>query len=316
MTQLSMLGAEEKWGATARRDAWWVQPLLVFLGLSAFLVYGTWAAWQGEYFEIRVLTDTFSPAPPRQNAATHPYLSPFYSPLIYDVHSHHAWIKRDLRPSWLPSWFPFTAGFLILGFPGLFRLTCYYYRKAYYRAFWQDPPACAVREPRKSYWGENHWPLLFQNLHRYFLYFALIFLVFLAYDAVLAFTSWPTDRAGHLHQVTSPQGDRVIVHQFGMGLGSLIMLVNVVLLSGFTLGCNSLRHLVGGRLDCFSCPHARLPSPPEGAQVTMGYRAWRWVSWFNLRHSTWAWLSLFSVGFTDFYIRMCAMGAWKDPRFF
>src|SRR5262249_39372112 len=140
------------------------------------------------------------------NAAVAPYLSPFYSPLVYDPQSHHAWVKADLRPGWLPSWFPFSTAFLILAGPGLFRLTCYYYRKAYYRAFWADPPACAVGEPRKSYWGENHLPLLLQNAHRYALYLAVLFLVFLWWDVLQAFW-WPTDRAGAL----LPGGG----HQFG-----------------------------------------------------------------------------------------------------
>ena len=30
------------------RDAWWIPPLIVFLGLSTFLVYATWAAFQGD----------------------------------------------------------------------------------------------------------------------------------------------------------------------------------------------------------------------------------------------------------------------------
>ncbi len=54
-----------RFGETSRRDIWWVQPLLVFLGLSTFLVYATWAAFQGEHY-------TFGP-----------YLSPFYSPEIF-----------------------------------------------------------------------------------------------------------------------------------------------------------------------------------------------------------------------------------------
>jgi len=94
-----------------------------------------------------------------------------------------------------------------------------------------------------------------------------------------------------------------------MGLGTLVMWANIVLLAGFTFGCNSLRHLVGGRLDCFSCPH-------NVAKERGGYKAWRFVTWFNEQHMLWAWLSLFSVGFTDFYIRMCAAGHWTDPRFF
>src|SRR5262249_37917242 len=157
----------------------------------------------------------------------------------------HAWIHAA-QPGWWPGWIPFRSAMLILIFPLGFRLTCYYYRKAYYRAFWADPPACAVGEPRTTYWGENHWPLLFQNVHRYFLYFALVFILILGWDALLAFR-WPTDRQGNL----LPGGG----HQVGMGLGTLLMWVNVLLIAGFTFGCNSLRHLVGGRMDCFSCPH-------------------------------------------------------------
>jgi hypothetical protein len=141
-------------------------------------------------------------------------------------------------------WLPFNAALLILIFPAGFRFTCYYYRKAYYRSFWLDPPACAVGEPRSSYWGENHWPLLIQNIHRYFMYFAVLFLVFLWHDAILAFW-WPV-----LDAHGSPTGH----HTFGIGLGSVIMLVNVYLLTGYTLGCHSFRHLIGGRKNCFSCP--------------------------------------------------------------
>jgi hypothetical protein len=312
---------QEGFGATQRRDAWWVGPSLTFLGIMAFLVYGTWAAWQGDGYEIRqrrggdqVFHDDGSLDPkkfPYPNKPVAPYLSPFYSPLVYDPNgqSPHAWIGHDIRPGWLPGWFPFSAGFLILAFPGLFRLTCYYYRKAYYRAFWADPPACAVGEPRKSYWGENRWPLLFQNAHRYTLYFALIFLVILTWDALSAFR-WPILPA----RVPVPGEPNVFVdglptgrHTFGVGLGTLIMVVNIVLLTGFTFGCNSFRHLVGGRLDCFTCPNN-----PE--RLRAGYKLWRFSTWFNVNHMQWAWLSLFWVGFTDFYIRMCAMGVWTDPR--
>jgi hypothetical protein len=297
MTQLSTLGRQEGFGATTRRDAWWVGPALTFLGLSAFLIYGTVAAWTGSYYEIRRDAPFYTPG--KHNPAVAPYLSPFFAPLIYDANgSHHALIKRDLQPSWLPSWFPFSAGFLILAFPGLFRFTCYYYRKAYYRAFWLDPPACAVGEPRKSYWGENRLPLIFQNVHRYFMYIAVLFLILLTWDALLAFW-WPTDRSG---QLIPAKG-----HQFGVGLGTIIMVVNVICLAAFTFGCNSVRHLVGGRLNCFSCPNN-----PE--QLRTGYKLWRWSTRFNERHMEWAWISLFTVGFTDLYIRMCAMGIWTDLR--
>jgi hypothetical protein len=286
-------GRGEHFGQTGRKDAWWLQPLAVLLGLLAFIVYANVALFQGKYFEIRQDPATFS------GPLVAPYLAPFYAPLLFDRESPHAWIHRE-KPGWWPGWFPFSSAMLILIFPLGFRMTCYYYRKAYYRAFWADPPACAVGEPRQSYWGENRWPLLIQNCHRYFMYAAVLFLVLLAWDALEAFW-WPTDRAGHL----LPNGG----HQLGMGLGSLVLLANVVLLSAFTLGCNSLRHLVGGRLDCFSCPH-------NVAEERGGYRAWRFVTWFNEQHALWAWLSLFSVGFADLYVRLCAMGVWKDVRFF
>jgi hypothetical protein len=190
---------------------------------------------------------------------------------------------------------------VILIFPAGFRFTCYYYRKAYYRSFWADPPACGVGEPRSSYWGENHWPLLLQNAHRFFMYFAVLFLILLAWDALQAFW-WPTTRAG----VLDGSG------HFGVGLGTLIMIVNVVFLSGYTLGCHSLRHLLGGRLNCYSC--AVNNGKDMSYQTGSGYRLWRLSTRFNERHMLWAWLSLISVGFTDFYIRMCAMGVWTDPR--
>lgn len=286
---------QDGFGVTARRDAWWVGPVFTAIGLSAFLIYGTWAAWQSSHFEIRQTAPGKVDWKNGYEAA--PYLSPFYSPLIYDTRSTHAIIKADLRPGWLPNWFPFSAAFLILAFPGLFRFTCYYYRKAYYRAMWADPPACAVGEPRKSYWGENRWPLIWQNSHRYFMYFAVLFLAILAWDALKAFW-WPTDRGGNFLNGS---------HQFGIGLGTLIMVVNIGLLAGFTFGCNSFRHLVGGRLNCFSCPN-------NIAKLRPGYKMWRFSTYFNENHMQWAWLSLFSVGFTDVYIRMCSLGIWTDLR--
>jgi len=298
MTQLTtVMPPAEGFGVTSRRDPWWVGPLATLLGLLAFLLYANYIVFfVPGYFEIRQDKSDFFKA---NNPAVAPYLAPFHSPLIYDPQSPHAWIHAR-RPGWWPGWFPFSSAMLILIFPAGFRLTCYYYRKAYYRAFWADPPACAVGEPRKSYWGENHWPLLFQNIHRYFLYAALVILLFLVWDALYAFW-WPTNSKGEL----LPDGG----HRIGMGLGTLIMWGNVVLLAGFTFGCNSLRHLVGGRYDCFSCPH-------NLAETRTGYKVWRVVSRFNEHHMLWAWLSLVSVGFTDFYIRMCAAGYWTDPRFF
>jgi hypothetical protein len=247
-----------RFGQTARRDRWWAQGLLVFTVLSSFVVYTTWAALQGQHY-------TYGP-----------YLSPFYSPELFG-NSPHAWFGPP--PSWLPGWLAFSPAILILWAPGGFRLTCYYYRGAYYKAFWADPPSCAVGEPRTSYRGENSAPLVLQNLHRYFLYLALLFLVILAYDVWKAM--W--------------------FPEFGIGVGTLILAANVVLLAGYALGCHSLRHLVGGCKDCLS-----------GSPVRK--RAYDRVSILNRRHGTFAWLSLFSVAFADLYIRLCSMGIWRDWR--
>src|SRR5205085_12330895 len=139
--------------------------LLTFLVFSAFIVYSTWAAFQGQHYSYG------------------PYLSPMYSPLVWEASgqalSDHAWLGA--WPAWIPKFLFATPALLILWAPGGFRFTCYYYRGAYYKAFWADPLSCAVGEPRKTYWGERSLPLVLQNLHRFFLYLALLFLLFLSW---------------------------------------------------------------------------------------------------------------------------------------
>lgn len=265
-------------GQTARQDSWWLQPALVFAGLMAFVVYSTWAALQGAHFVY--------------HGGGANYLSPFYSPVLFDppgVHSGHAWFGN--WPSWLSAiWLPFiplTPALLILWMPGGFRFTCYYYRGAYYKAFWADPLSCSVGEPgfrQESYRGERKLPLILQNVHRYFLYIAFAFLFILSWDAVLSYI-W-----------TSPDGSK----QFGVGVGSLVLTLNPILLGGYTLGCHSLRHLIGGRKDSIG----------TGAKRT----AYECVTCLNARHMLWAWMSLFWVGFCDVYIRLCSMGIWTDWR--
>ena len=150
-------------GQTSRKDNWWVVPLLTFLGLGTFIVYSTWAAFQGDHYR-------FGPVS----------LAVLFAGTFGD--SPHSWFGA--KPGLWPAWLPFSPALLILWAPGGFRFTCYYYRGAYYKAFWADPPSCAVGEPRKSYWGENSLPLILQNVHRYFMYLALIFLVLLALDVL------------------------------------------------------------------------------------------------------------------------------------
>lgn len=266
-TSLPVLAPPQRFGRTTRKDAWWVQPLVVFTILSAFVVYATWAAFQGEHYTYGA------------------YLSPFYSPELFG-NSPHAWFGP--KPSWWPGFLPFSAALLILPFPGLFRFTCYYYRGAYYKAFWADPANCAVGEPRKSYLGERYLPLVLQNVHRFFLYVALLFLLILAYDVWKAL--WFADPATG-------------ATRFGIGVGTLVLAANVVLLSGYTLGCHSLRHLIGGRIDQLS----RHPAQ---------FACYQGCSRLNRVHMRFAWASLVSVAFSDLYVRLCSMGVWTDWRLF
>jgi hypothetical protein len=267
MSQVDVPLSRVGFGQTSRRDLWWVQPLAVFLGLSTFIVYSTWAAFQGAHYSIGN------------------YLSPFYSPEIFGA-SPHSWFGP--KPPWWPLWLPFSPALLILWAPGGFRLTCYYYRGAYYKAFWADPPSCTVGEPRSSYRGENSFPLIVQNIHRYFLYLALLFLVVLAHDAWKAM--WFEDPATG-------------AAAFGVGIGTIVLTINPILLGGYTLGCHSLRHLAGGGID-------RLSETP------LRQSSYRCVSCLNRRHMLWAWMSLFWVGFSDLYVRMCSLGVWSDWRIF
>ena len=266
-TPLPVLPRQRSFGETLRRDSWWATPAVVFIILGAFVVYATWAAFQNAYYTVDGTG----------------YLSPFYSPEIWGD-SPHSWFGP--KPAWWPGLLPFSPALLILPFPGLFRFTCYYYRGAYYKAFWADPPNCAVGEPRKGYLGEKSFPLILQNVHRYFLYVALLFLVFLAHDVWKAL--W----------FAAPGGGT----EFGIGVGTLVLALNVALLSGYTFGCHSLRHLIGGRID-------QLSRHPVQAACYQG------CSRFNRGHMRWAWASLFAVAFADIYVRLCSMGIWTDVRF-
>jgi hypothetical protein len=255
-------------GANTRNDRWWVGALLTALGLGAFGLYTAWAAFQGEHYWAGS------------------YLSPFYSPLLFvdtaavgSAPLEHAWIGA--KPGWWPSALPFSPAFFILMFPLAFRTTCYYYRKAYYRSFFGTPPGCAVGPvPQKKYRGETAL-LIWQNAHRYALYFAVLYIPILYYDAFLSL-----NRHG----------------EWGIGVGTLVMVVNATLLGAYTFGCHSFRHLIGGKLDCFSCDR----------RAQMRHEGWKKVSWLNSRHQLFAWMSLFWVGFTDIYIRLTSMGIITD----
>lgn len=242
---------------TLRRDTWWIQPAITAGVLGAFVIYATWAAFVGKNYYVE------------------PYLSPFYSPCIAEICDHATFVI-------IGRWWPLSPALLILPFPLAFRLTCYYYRKAYYRSFWLSPPACAVTEPHKKYTGETRLPLILQNIHRYAFYAALPFPIILAYDTVLA-TQF---RDG-----------------FGVGLGTVVLGLNAVLLGLYTLSCHSCRHLFGGHVDRFSKARAR-------------FWSWRAITRLNYRHMPLAWVSLVWVALADVYVRLVATGVINDPRLF
>ncbi len=248
--------AGDRLGKTLRVDRWWIEPVRFGLVFGAFVVYASWALLQGAN---------------NDNHIAEPYLSPLYSP-------HFAGL---IWPDWWPQ-FLRTPALLILWAPLSFRITCYYYRRSYYRSYFLSPPACAVGRLNLPYAGERRL-LVLQNLHRYTLIFALALVVILSYDAVVAF---------------------FFAEGFGVGLGTLILLANAVGIAGYTFGCHSLRHLVGGRIDCFSCS---LVSRSRG-------RAWRFLTRFNERHGQWAWYSLVWVALADAYVRLVATGTITDPR--
>jgi hypothetical protein len=174
--------------------------------------------------------------------------------------------------------------FLVLWAPLGLRTSCYYYRKSYYRSFFLAPPSCSVAGiARRKYSGETKFPLVLNNMHRVFFYFAVIVIAFLWYDAI----------RGLFYNGT-----------VGFGVGNGIMFVNVISLSAFTFGCNSWRHLVGGKLNCFSC------TPSERAR----HGAWKRFSVLNGRHMEWAWISMFTVWAVDAYIWLVSSGVFNDPH--
>ncbi len=247
---------------TLRTDRWWVSPLLTFLALSAWLLYGLVRAASQKYYWV----------------PDYHYLTPFASPCLSTScepgSSHFGTPFGDFPPL-----IPFAV--LTLPFLLLFRLTCYYYRKAYYRAFWLSPPACAVAEPHTRYSGETRFPLILQNAHRYFFYAATLISLINTYDALVAFQG--------------PDGG------FGLGLGNIVLIINVVLLWCYTLSCHSCRHLTAGRINHFSRHPIR-------------YQIWQQLTRLNRRHMQFAWATLASLVITDLYVALVASGRILDPR--
>ena len=249
---------------TLRTDRWWLNPALNALALGTFLAYATIRL----FYDQSYFVEEFH------------YVAPFYSPcLSTDCQAGTSPLGQPVGS--LPAWM--SPAMLILIIPGGFRLTCYYYRKSYYRAFWFSPPACAVAEPHKKYSGETRFPLIFQNAHRWFFYLAVLLSLLLSYDALLAFHG--------------KDGG------FGIGLGTILLVANAVLIWAYTLGCHSCRSITGGRLTHFSKHPIR-------------YWVWSQVSKLNAKHGLFAFVSMYSIVIADLYVWLVASGTISDPRLF
>jgi hypothetical protein len=236
-------------GKTLRLDRWIIKPGLIAFGLLAFIAYATVSAVFGiPYFGV--------------DYAAQGYHSPFFG--------------IALGEGVLPGWF--SPAILVLWMQVFFRGTCYYFRGAYYKAFFLDPPACAVGEPsiHRRFAMENKLPFILMNAHRFALYIVFIPLTVLWLDLIFA-----------------------VAHDGGLrlGVGVFLIALDAILVSLYTFSCHSFRHLVGGSVDCFSCT----------AYTQRRHGIWRRVSAINAHHGFYAWASLISIVIVDLYVRALAL---------
>ena len=245
---------------TLRTDKWWLQPAITFGVLFSFVIYATFRAFENK------------------NYFAEPLISPFYSPCLCAACEPGTVLAIFGQP-FNNQYFGIgiSPALFILIFPLGFRMTCYYYRKSYYRAFWMSPPACAVAEPHKKYTGVTRAPLILQNSHCWFFYAGLVFNIILTGDTILAFRNAEKEW-GH------------------MSVGTLVFIFSTTMLWLYSLSCHTCRHTLGGRLKNFSKHPVR-------------YKAWTFVSALNHKHPTFAWISLFGVAGADIYLRAVATGA-------
>ncbi len=264
---------------TLRTDKWWLQPLIAFLALFSFIIYATWRAFEGAHYFLS------------------PLISPFYSPCLTT--------KCVDGSSLLGHWASIgtiSPALLILIFPLGFRMTCYYYRKTYYRSFWMSPPACAVAEPHAKYTGETRKPLILQNAHRYFFYAGLVFNVLLTIDAILSFRR--PFVGGNIETYPGSVAQAHEVLKWGhMSIGTIVLLANATFLWLYSASCHTCRHTIGGRLRNFSKHPVR-------------YKAWTIVSALNHKHQEFAWVSLVGVAFADIYVRTVSIHPLLNHYFF
>ncbi|MCL5092149.1 MAG: succinate dehydrogenase [Candidatus Marsarchaeota archaeon] len=174
----------------------------------------------------------------------------------------------------------YSPTILVLPFVGLFRLTCYAYRKDYHRHVFKHPVACATNaredSATRSYSGETGF-FRIENLHRYFMYFSVLILPFFFYDFYIAVAY------SGIFKIT---------------LGSLLLLANAVVVTVWVFSCHAVRHLTGGRVDCYGC---KLAGKSRN-------KFFRFQSYFNVHHEALAWTSLILFISVDLYLRALSAG--------
>ncbi len=183
----------------------------------------------------------------------------------------------------------YSPTILIVPVVGLFRLTCYAYRKDYYRNIFNHPQSCAADERRDSanrgYSGETTL-FAFNNLHRYLLYFGIILLPFFYYDFYVSVTYFGG---------------------FVLRFASILILLNAILLTLWVFSCHAFRHVFsGGNVKCYDC--ALKPNARKGF--------FNFQSMLNKRHEEWAFISLVFIVLVDLYLRALAAGWPIDFRIF
>ena len=240
-------------GRTNRVDNWWSQPLAMGIALTLALLYTFWRLFlhdTGISYQLDGST----------------VMSPIFSPnvLEWDLFGLSDWD----HPHWV------NAAILVLWIPFGFRGTCYYMRRVYYRTFFASPVACWVDEPdinkKLGYKGEKRIFIL-NNLHRYFLYAAMI---------IIAIKWWDVT-----HTLTFENG------QYGFSVGTFVMAIEAFLLTMYVTSCHALRHLAGGMLDRWTTGISRLRGKIFGK-----------LSVANRSHGFWFWTSLAFVFIGDLWV--------------
>ena len=151
----------------------------------------------------------------------------------------------------IPFW-NYSPALLILIFPLGFRLTCYYYRKAYYRSFWLV--AAGLRRGRRPRQLQRRDPVPADPPE---------------HPPLLLLDPADLQLHPHLRRHRWPSASRASASASASARWSSC--VNAVFLWLYTLSCHACRHFCGGQVKQFSKHPVR-------------YRLWKLVTPLNARH--------------------------------